>query len=140
MEMRLQRRDNVDGIERIDVSGHVTRNGWRDEDPLVRTYGADVYSQRVMLNLTRVDYVDSLGVEWLLSSHRRFEAAGGQLYLHSFGEACQQLLNLMRMDMVLNMAPDERTAHERICEMHSENGPPAPDAAGPIQEPEQSTQ
>ncbi len=130
MEMRLQRRDNIDGIERIEVSGHITRNGWHGEheDPLVRLYGADIYSQRVIMNLARVEYIDSLGVEWLLSTHRRFQAAGGQLILHSIGEACKHLLTLMKMDLILCFASDEGAARQLMSVSENEKAVDEPQA------------
>jgi anti-anti-sigma factor len=123
MDMRLLRRDNVDGVERMEISGDITRNGWYrdDQDPLVQLYGSDIYGQRVMINLAKANYMDSLGVEWLLTTHRRFEKAGGRLILHSTSESCRQLLKMMRMDLVLNIAATEAAAAEAMQEAQHDN-------------------
>ena len=118
MEMRLLRRDNIDGVERMEISGEVTRNGWvsDDQDPLVQLYGGDIYSQRVMMNLSKAAYIDSLGVDWLLKTHRRFQKAGGRMILHSPSEFCKQLLQMMRMNRVLEISPTETAAAEAMHE------------------------
>lgn len=123
MEMRLLRRDNIDGVERMEISGEVTRNGWSgdDQDPLIQLYGSDIYGQRVMVNLAKAQYIDSLGVDWLLKTHRRFQKAGGRLILHSPSEFCKQLLQMMRMDLVLEISPTETAAAHTLHEAQHGN-------------------
>lgn len=59
-------------------------------------------------------YLDSTGVEWLLATNKRFQEAGGKLIVHSFNAVMQQILKMMRMDLVLNLAKDEAAAMEMV--------------------------
>ncbi len=68
----------------------------------------------MLLNLQSSHYLDSTGVEWLLSNHKRFKAGGGSLVIHSFNPVMTQILKMMRMDLVLNLAKDEAAAMEMV--------------------------
>jgi len=113
MEIKLARSEG--NVVRMDVHGKVTRDGWPpNRDPIGDIFGEEVYSRPVLLNLSRSLYIDSTGVEWLLTCHRRFEERGGLLVLHSANPMTMQLLKMMRMDLVLNIVDDDHAALEFI--------------------------
>ncbi|HUY87470.1 MAG TPA: STAS domain-containing protein [Pirellulales bacterium] len=74
--------------------------------------GEAIYSRKVLLGLSKCHYVDSMCIEWLLRSHRRFRESGGMLVLHSASPVVVQILNLMRMELVLYLASTEDMARE----------------------------
>jgi len=116
MEVKLQRGEG--DLVRIEVSGKISRDGWTAHyDPLIEVYGPNIYPQKVLMNLSNSIYVDSTGVEWLLSCHRRFKEAGGIMVLHSAGAATLQLLKMMRMDRVFHLVPDEAAAKRKLEEL-----------------------
>ncbi len=111
MEIKVVRFEN--DVVRVDVLGKISRDGWAvNHEPLVKVFGEDIYTKTVLLNLSNSNYLDSTGVEWLLTAHRRFVHGGGKLIIHSAKLMMQQILKMMRMDLVLNLAPDEEKARE----------------------------
>ena len=98
-------------LVRMAVSGHVSRKGWaRTSDPFVNVCGDGIYGRTVLLSLAGARYIDSMGVEWLLTSNKRFGSRGGMLVIHSATPIAQQIFKLMRMDLVLRIAEDEPAA------------------------------
>src|SRR5262245_41527772 len=98
---------------RFEAIGKLTRDGWTGNgDPLATLFGDGIYQQRCLLSLNQALYIDSTGVEWLLRAHQRFRQEGGMLVLHSATPAGKQLLKVMRMDLVLNIAATEHEAVE----------------------------
>ena len=83
------------------------------EEPIAALLGPDTYSRKVLLSLERSDHVDSLGVRWLLSCHKRFREAGGLLIIHSVPPLIMQVLKVMRLDRVFNLADSETAAQAR---------------------------
>ena len=98
-------------IVRFAAIGKITRDGWTDhKEPLAEMFGEDIYRRKCLLSLNHAMYVDSTGVEWLLTTNQRFLEHGGMLILHSPTPASKQLLKTMRMDLVLNIVDDEKSA------------------------------
>ena len=69
-----------------------------------------VYQKRLLLNLQAVDSIDSSGVGWLLTCHRRFRTAGGTLVLHSLSPFVRDVLKILNMQLVLNLAENDAEA------------------------------
>jgi anti-anti-sigma factor len=111
MEIKLLRRSD-EGFERFEILGDITASDWAQHtvDPFVGQYGGDVYTKPVMLNMSKILHVDSTGIEWLLTSHKRFNQQGGKLVLHSLTPSTQRLFHMMRMNLVLNIASNEDSA------------------------------
>jgi anti-anti-sigma regulatory factor len=106
---------NEGGVVKFDAAGKISRDGWIDhKEPFASTFGDGIFKQHCLLCLNHALYIDSTGVEWLLTAHRRFEEQGGMLVLHSPTDSSRQLLKLMRMDLVLNIVADEASALELI--------------------------
>jgi len=61
----------------------------------------------VLLSLEATPFVDSSGLAWLVATHRRLREAGGKLVLHSIPPGVVDLLKIMSLDQVLNLADDE---------------------------------
>ena len=102
---------NEGDVVRFEAIGKITRDGWANEkEPLANLFGDGIYSHKCLLSLNNALYIDSTGVEWLLTAHKRFQQAGGMLILHSPTSASKQLLKLMRMDLVLSIVDDEDQA------------------------------
>lgn len=111
MEIKLLRKTD-DGLERFELIGDITANGWMNHssDLFMKIYGEDVYKQRVMVSMAKAGHVDSTGIEWLLNCHRKFQEQGGKLVLHNLTMATQKLFHMMRMHLVLNIASNEESA------------------------------
>jgi anti-anti-sigma regulatory factor len=83
-----------------------------EEDPLADLLDDRGYARRVLLSLEDSDHVDSSGLARLLVWHKRFQEAGGKLILHSIPIPVMETLNILRMELVLQLAPDESSAIE----------------------------
>ena len=82
-------------------------------DPLA-AHNPDVYTRRVLFD---VDYVDSSGVSWLLTCHKRSREAGGKLILHSITPLVLQVIRVLKLDQVFCIADSARAAREQTSEV-----------------------
>ncbi|MDZ4819319.1 MAG: STAS domain-containing protein [Planctomycetota bacterium] len=83
------------------------------QDPLL-VHSPDIYSRTVLFNLSGVEYIDSSGVSWLLTFHRKFREAGGKLILHSLHPMVLQVLQVLRLEKVLNLAESAKHAEAEV--------------------------
>lgn len=123
MAMTLKQLVNDGDLMRLEVLGKISRDSWaHQKEPLAAEFGEQIYERRCLLSLNQALYIDSTGVEWLLTSHRRFLEHGGVLILHSLTPSSRQLLKVMRMDLVLNIVDDEHKAQELAQKLVPSNG------------------
>jgi anti-anti-sigma factor len=109
MEVKLLHTDN--GSVHVETAGVISREEITSgRDPFEALAGPDVYRRRVLLNVSKCNYLDSTGVGWLLACHRRFQEGGGMLVVHSATPVLLQILKMMRMDLALHLAADEAAA------------------------------
>jgi anti-anti-sigma factor len=94
--------------------GDVTQNAYGpNSEPLSDAYGPDVYQRAVLVHLGEAGFIDSRGVGWLLVCHKRFREVGGILVLHSMTPEVAQVLKILRMDLVMDLADDETSARAK---------------------------
>ncbi len=99
------------GVLRLKAAGPITSNDASPpSDPLGDLLGSAGYTQKVVLSLAEVDFIDSSGVSWLLVRHKRFREAGGELVIHSVQPMVLQVLQVLRLNLVLNLAENESAA------------------------------
>ncbi len=79
-------------------------------EPMERALGGEGYSRRVLLSLAAATFIDSSGLGWLLSCNRRFREAAGKLVIHSVPPTILDVIKVMRLDQVLDIAEDEASA------------------------------
>ena len=64
---------------RVVVSGKITQHDFGPiQEPLEALAGSGVYARHVLLDMSDATYMDSSGVGWLLTCHKRMRAAGGK--------------------------------------------------------------
>ena len=68
------------------------------------------YARKVLMDLSQVTYIDSSCVAWLLTCHKRCREAGGELILHSVPPSILAILKMLRLETLLNLAEDARSA------------------------------
>ena len=87
------------------VAGHVTQRDINPlEDPLIALLGPGGYSKIVHMDLSEADYLDSSGVGWLLSCHKRMKQAGGRLTLERPHPMVANVLRVLKLERVFDMA------------------------------------
>ena len=109
--MALTLLSNDGQLLHLQATGKIMHSQICEEPDSLRTLtGPNGYARKVLVNLEQVRFIDSAGIGWLLSSHKRFEKAGGKLVLHSVPDSVQLTLKILRLDSVLNIAEDQDAA------------------------------
>jgi anti-anti-sigma factor len=109
--MKLSVQSDDDNLLCLKVSGRIRMTVPSDQtDAFGGVLGEGGYARKVTLNLEDAEYIDSGGVSWLVISHRRFDEAGGKLVIHSTPVIVSEVLKVMRLDRILNLADDESAA------------------------------
>jgi anti-sigma B factor antagonist len=89
---------------RVAVVGHVTQKELAPlAEPLLELLGPGAYARQVRLDLSNTDYLDSSGVGWLLTCHKRMRQAGGQLTLHSPHPIVANVLRVLKLEKVFQI-------------------------------------
>ena len=73
----------------------------------------DAGQLRILLNLERLDFLDSAGLGELVRTHVAVRARGGQLTLINPSRNVRQLLRVTKVDQVFDIAPDDLSALSR---------------------------
>lgn len=94
----------------LDISGRITLGeGNIALREIVRDL-ADKGQKRVVLNLDKVQYIDSSGVGELVKTHTTLRNQGGQLKLASLNKRVSDLLRMTRLSAVFDIQNDEASA------------------------------
>ncbi len=116
--MRLSLQSENDGPARIKVAGAINQNGVRSiSKPFNGLLGESPFSQRVVLDMSDSEYLDSSGVSWLLGTHEHFEEAGGRLVLYSVSPMAMNVLKVLGMHRLFHVASTEQDAAQ-LMESH----------------------
>jgi anti-anti-sigma factor len=104
MKLILIRCDDVTAS--VAVHGAVTTSSLGPlEEPLVALLGPDAYRRHVWLDLSDADSIDSSGIGWLLTCHKRMRQAGGELELLQPRPLVANVLKMMKLERVLAVRP-----------------------------------
>ncbi len=102
--------DDGDAV-RVRVAGRITHDNIpASDDPLREMLGPDVYSRRMLLNLSEAEFLDSRGIGWLLVCHKRFNENSGRLVLYSIPPLVLDVIKVLRMHLVFELAESEDEA------------------------------
>lgn len=109
--MQISIASQSNGVTLVDLRGKVTQRDISPfDDPLGELLGNGAYQGTVLLSLEEVEVLDSSGVSWLLTCHKRFRDAGGRLVLHSVSPIAANVFKVLNMQRVFCLAEDERSA------------------------------
>jgi len=98
-------------LVRLQMKGRIVQDVMAHQaEPIGELLGPNGYRRKVLMNLSKTDFIGSSGLSWLLVAHKRFREAGGQLVLHSIPVMVRDVLKVMRLDMVLDVAENESDA------------------------------
>jgi anti-anti-sigma factor len=84
------------------------------DEPLATTVGFDAYQRRVMLDLSAVTRMETSGISWLLTLRKRMQSVGGRLVLHSLSPAVRNVVRVLKLQSVLEIAANEKDAQQLI--------------------------
>jgi anti-anti-sigma factor len=99
-----------DDLLRIACEGSIARLLDQERDPLRDLLGPNCYSRRVLLNMERVQSVDTSGITWLLSVVERFGRDNGRVVFYMVPPIVTQVLDFMRLTDTLPLAASEQSA------------------------------
>ncbi|MGC4002668.1 MAG: STAS domain-containing protein [Pirellulales bacterium] len=102
-------------VTKVRFAGSLT-NAELDQtkDCLAEAIGADFYSRPVVFDLSRVDYLDSCAIGWILKRHRSCKEQGGKLVLQSPSPLVRKLLSMLKIEKVVAVADDAKQA-DALC-------------------------
>ncbi len=109
--MNVSIESSENGVVRATVAGKINQSQVSPfVEPLGNAVGPDAYSERVLLRMSDVESLDSSGVSWLLSCHKRFREGGGQLVLHSLSDIALNVIKVLNLQAVFKIAGNEEAA------------------------------
>lgn len=116
MNLSLETIDK-DGIVHVEAAGNITGSDIPVEgkDPFEQVLGANWASNRVLLNLGKVSYIDSSAIGWLIGAHRAFTERGGRLVVHSIQPTVRQIMDVLQIGKVVPLA-DGQTAARAVVD------------------------
>jgi anti-anti-sigma factor len=89
---------------RVLVSGKVTQHDFGPvQEPLEALAGPGVYSRAIELDMADSAYMDSSGVGWLLTCHKRVREAGGRLKLTNVQPIIANMLRLLKLSRMFGL-------------------------------------
>jgi anti-sigma B factor antagonist len=100
----------VSHVTIVDINGRITLG---DETGQLRDTVHGLIAEgkkKIILNLARVDYIDSSGVGELVSSFTTVRNSGGDLKLLSLSKKVHDILNVTKLYTVFDVKEDEFTA------------------------------
>ena len=98
-------------VVQISIAGRITQRELSPlHDPLGDLLGPMTYNKTVVVDLSRAEYVDSSGIGWLLSCHKRFRGGGGKLVLHSLPPVVSNVVRVLKLDTVFQLAGNQQQA------------------------------
>jgi anti-sigma B factor antagonist len=113
MEFTIQGQDG--GVQRVDIAGSITQKKVsKTEQILPDLLGDKVYASKVVFGLEQTEFIDSSGINWLLTSHKRFQSEGGRMVLHSIPELVLKVLRILRLENVFEITANESAAVKAI--------------------------
>lgn len=112
-------------VESVDADGvvHIMCHGGLDgfinppesHNPFVALLGPNWATKRVLLDLSRTDFLGSSAMGWLISCYRLFKGAGGALVTHSANLRVRQSFKLLHIASVIAVADNLEAAQRMMA-------------------------
>lgn len=107
-EVTIDLRSPVAGIMILDIQGPITGSA---EEALMAAYGAAGGQARaIVLNLSKVPSIDSVGAGLLIALLARVRKHKQRLLAYSLSEPCRQAFSLTHLDEAVGIYADEAEA------------------------------
>jgi anti-anti-sigma factor len=113
-----------DGCVRLASNGPITANGaiaangthFLSKNPLETLLGVTWFSNRVIVDFSRTDFIDSAAIGWLIGTAREFRVRGGRFAIHSVTPRVRQMLNILKIGQLVPLLTDEEAARRFVTE------------------------
>ena len=107
--------DNGDAVL-LRIEGRVSQRDVEARDPILERLGDNAYSRHLVIDLSEVASLDSSGVNWLLVAQKNIRESGGQLVLHSLSPIANNVLKVLNLHSVFQVADSEAAALRMLGE------------------------
>jgi anti-sigma B factor antagonist len=100
----------VSHVTIVDINGRIVLG---DEIEQIRDTVRELVAagkKKIVLNLAKVDYIDSSGVGELVASYTNVRNAGGEMKLMNLTKKVHDILNVTKLYTVFDIKDDEFTA------------------------------
>ncbi|HEY0984328.1 MULTISPECIES: STAS domain-containing protein [unclassified Schlesneria] len=109
--MKFKIKEDRDDVVQVSIEGCLNQQDVAPPiDPIRALLGPSAYQKTVLLDMRDSSYLDSLCIGWLLSCHKRFREQGGKLVIHSLPTVAANVISLLRLNTVFQMADDSEKA------------------------------
>jgi hypothetical protein len=87
------------GFSEVALQGAVRSDDFPDDgtNPLAPILGAGWTANPLVLDFSRVNFMGSAGIGWIVQTHRELRAGGGRLVCHSFTRLVEQTLSIFNL-------------------------------------------
>jgi anti-anti-sigma factor len=72
-------------------------------------------TNQVLLDMSRVTFIDSAAIGWLIDSNKTFKQSGGRMVPHSIPPRVKQVLDLLHIGKAIALAENEQAAQQMIA-------------------------
>jgi anti-anti-sigma factor len=105
------------GYVKLATNGDITSNDLLESNgnnPFELVLGASWATNNILLDLAKTAFMDSSAIGWLIDSQRRVQAYGGKIAIHSPQPRVAELIDLLKLRVVLNLKNEEKYALQFI--------------------------
>ena len=105
-----------EGIIHVRIDGKITSSDFGDGNvnPLEGVIGSAWAGNRVLMDMSAVNYADSSAIGWLLLLQKGFKTGGGAMVLFGITPTVMQLFTLLNLRSVFKITENESAAREML--------------------------
>lgn len=107
--MKIQTRKNDPNIERIDLEGDLDFHSSPDLRSEL-TKAVDRQAAKILIDLQKVDYIDSSGLATFVELFQKIRRYGGKLVLFNLSPSVRSVFEIAKLDSIFQLAANEREA------------------------------
>jgi anti-anti-sigma factor len=96
----------------VHCEGDINQIYFQLGNPLEKTLGCLTFRRKVILNLEKINFLDSSGLSWLVASNKNFQQQGGRMVLCALPPRIFHVLQFCRMDRIFTIVEDETAARK----------------------------
>lgn len=113
MNYEIEERDSITFLKLLDK-----RLIYEDLEPIQQEFVnlVEKGARKIVLDLEKVDYLDSFAVGFIMDMYRRVTNAGGRFKLSGLQPRVKKVLAITRVDNVIDIYPDMDKAHAAMTE------------------------
>jgi anti-anti-sigma regulatory factor len=111
-QLQIQLVSSSQDLQRLRISGALTEKHLQKSvhDPLELAIGAAAYAQRLLADLSKLNELDNAGLDWMLKTAARCQAAGGEIVFYALPSALSAIVEHSPGAAELKIADNEAAA------------------------------